>query len=294
MGRYNSRSDRQKKDQETEVVYKASRNLKDDFSNLENHLAFVPGVKANLMQHPSNRTVKDFMKLEKLLQHIVSRNEFLNKFSLDVQKKLLPYLHYKEFASNEYPYIQGDSGDAMYIIMTGKAKILIKSEEFETAFNKNMPGGDDMDRRIKPVGCSDTFKSTMLLGALESEPWTTAESFSLKGAGIGRVDAQPPRKLKFPPGAVAATIKDSSPYFVGVSRAPDLEDMGRAKHTLQRDQHRSQSPIYRLPPIKDRSSTFSEDPEPAGRWSDNREHMLQKIKRQNKRGGLEPVTIPGG
>eukprot|EP00959_Pyramimonas_sp_CCMP1952_P101644 2126584-Pyramimonas_sp.AAC.1 len=84
-----------------QVVYKASRNLKDDFSNLENHLAFVPGVKANLMQHPTNRTVKDFMKLEKLLQHIVSKNEFLNKFSLEVQKKVLPYLHYKEFASNE-------------------------------------------------------------------------------------------------------------------------------------------------------------------------------------------------
>eukprot|EP00976_Prorocentrum_cordatum_P084218 1185567-Prorocentrum_minimum.AAC.2 len=41
---------------------------------------------------------------------------------------------------SQYPYIQGDSGDAMYIIMTGKAKILIKSEEFENSFNKNLQG----------------------------------------------------------------------------------------------------------------------------------------------------------
>ena len=61
------------------------------------------------------------------------------------------------------------------------------------------------------MGCSEYFKTTMLLGAMEPEPWTTAESFSLKGAGIGRVDAQPPRKLKFPPGAIAGEPQGHTP-----------------------------------------------------------------------------------
>lgn len=93
------------------------------------------------------------------------RNDFFSEFSDSEIKKLLKQGNINRFNEGTTVFLQGDPGDAMYILLTGHVQILLSGGELDEVLAELKPGevfgegsfANDSPRSAKAVATRDTY-----------------------------------------------------------------------------------------------------------------------------------------
>ncbi len=93
------------------------------------------------------------------------RNDFFSEFSDSEIKKILKQGNINRFNQGTTVFLQGDQGDAMYILITGQVQILLAADELDEGLATLIPGdvfGDgsfanDSPRSAKATSTRDTY-----------------------------------------------------------------------------------------------------------------------------------------
>ena len=70
----------------------------------------------------------------------LQKNTFLSHFSEKEIKKILQHGNINRYTQNSTVFLQGDAGEAMYIIMTGEVEILLSQKNVEEVLATLKPG----------------------------------------------------------------------------------------------------------------------------------------------------------
>ena len=93
------------------------------------------------------------------------RNNFFSEFSDSEIKKILKQGNINRFNEGTTVFLQGDQGDAMYILLTGQVQILLTGNEMDEVLATLRPGdvfgegsfANDSPRSAKATSTRDTY-----------------------------------------------------------------------------------------------------------------------------------------